>query len=325
MSWCRTRPASASSGTRRRSSAIEHLMFTRHFAHWPPGQPRTLELPQGERLREPGGERGAASAARGDRLLRQPPELCRAQAAGRCARRLSPAALGVAARRPRASLRAEQPAVRHRLLRDPARRRGGRAGQPDEPHRRAAPLRRGLRRARGDRRQRRAARARAARPGARAADRVLRLSDRDPPTFRCPISCAPPGSRGLEEALARKPRARRRTSPGPRTLRSCPTPRARPASPRAACTRTPACRRPRCPTSIGAARRSESVVLCAHADVPRHRHAGRHERADPYRAPRWWCCRAGTATAPRCRSSARGSPTGRRSPPCWSISSRTRN
>ena len=44
-----------------------------------------------------------------------------------------------------AARHAEQPAVRDRLLRDSARRCHGGAGEPDEPHRRIASLRRGQR------------------------------------------------------------------------------------------------------------------------------------------------------------------------------------
>ena len=42
-------PSTPGNGIRWNESAVERyrvLMFTRHFAHWPPGQPRTLELPQ---------------------------------------------------------------------------------------------------------------------------------------------------------------------------------------------------------------------------------------------------------------------------------------
>ena len=72
------------------------VMFTRHFPHWPPGQPKTLELP-----RETVYANLAASAARypqraaidyyGSRDL-----LRAAQARSRRARRLPAAALGVA-------------------------------------------------------------------------------------------------------------------------------------------------------------------------------------------------------------------------------------
>src|SRR5439155_1703802 len=41
--------------------------------------------------------------------------------------------------------------------------------------------------------------------------------------------------------------------------------------------------------------------------------------------PAWSCGRAGTAAARRWRSSVAGSRTGRGSPPCWSISCRTRS
>ena len=115
-----------------------------------------------KRLLQPRGKRARAIRQRaaidyyGSRIT-----YARAQARGRRARRLPAAALRRGARRPRAALRAEQPAVHHRLLRDPARRRGGGAGQSDEPHRGAAPLRRGFGRARRDRRPGRAARDRA--------------------------------------------------------------------------------------------------------------------------------------------------------------------
>ena len=59
---------------------------------------------------------------------------------GRTARGLPAEALRRRQGRSRAALRAEQLPVRHRLLRDPARRRGRGADQPDEPHGGAAPL-----------------------------------------------------------------------------------------------------------------------------------------------------------------------------------------
>ena len=71
-------------------------MFTRHFPHWPPGQPKTFEVP-----RETVYANLAASAARypharGNRLLRQPDLLRAAQARSRRACRLPAAPLGVA-------------------------------------------------------------------------------------------------------------------------------------------------------------------------------------------------------------------------------------
>ena len=139
----------------------------------------------------------------------------RAQARGRRARRLPAAALRRGARRSRAALCAELPAVHHRLLRDPARRRGGGAGQPDEPHRGAAPLRRGFRCARRDRRPGRAARDRAAAAWTHVLPIVysdyLERGDR-PAGARLRARAAGSARRGRTR-LAAHARARRRTSP----------------------------------------------------------------------------------------------------------------
>ena len=287
-------------------------MFTRHFPHWPPGQPKTLEVPRDDRLRQPRGERAARHprARRRSTTTARRITYARAEARGRRARRLPAAALRRGARRPGAALPAEQPAVRHRLLRHPARRRGGGAGQPDEPHRGAAPLRRGLRtpRWRSSARTCSSEHRAAAALEARAARRLFRLPRRGRPTCRCRTSCARRArlARHWKEALAAglAPGPHHAQARGPRG--ACPTPRAPPASRRAACTRTPACRRPTVAYLYWRGAQDGSVVLSRAADVPRHRHAGRHERAAPHRARRWWCCRAGTATARRCRSSARG-------------------
>ena len=59
------------------SHALRVLMFTRHFPHWPPGQPKTVELPRHNGLREPRGQRRAPSAAHRHRLLRPATELRR--------------------------------------------------------------------------------------------------------------------------------------------------------------------------------------------------------------------------------------------------------
>ena len=71
------------------------LMFTRHFPHWPPGQPKTRRAAAAHRLRQPRGERGdAIRTAHRDRLLRQPP-LLRASSSARSTR--SPASCSSAA------------------------------------------------------------------------------------------------------------------------------------------------------------------------------------------------------------------------------------
>src|SRR5438309_3977940 len=84
----------------------------------------------GERVCEPGGERRASPGEDGDRFLRHEDQLCRSETLSRRARRLPAEALRRAPRRPGPDVPAEQPAVRHRLLRHPARRCGGSAGKP---------------------------------------------------------------------------------------------------------------------------------------------------------------------------------------------------
>jgi fatty-acyl-CoA synthase len=43
----------------------------------------------------------------------------------------------------------------------------------------------------------------------------------------------------------------------------------------------------------------DAVYLAVLPILPRHRHAGQHERPLFSPAPPWCCCRAGTATPPR--------------------------
>ena len=162
----------------------------------------------------------------------------------------------------RVAVHAELPAVRRRAVRHPARRCGGGAGQPDEPRRRVRPLHH---RPRGQGRdlQRRPGRHRAqanaalprAAPAACAGDALCRRHagpsiDRRPrrPTPPPSSGCAPtrrcPGRRrrrpdldALAEALAEQ-RVPGPHTPARRPRRCCPTPRAPPACPRAACTPT---------------------------------------------------------------------------------------
>ena len=209
------------------------VMFTRHFPHWPPGQPKTLELPRDTASTTT--SRRARRSIRSARRSTTTAARCRyaeLKRAGRRARRLPAAALRRDARRPRAALHAEQPAVRHRLLRDPARRRGGGAGQPDEPHRGAAPLRRGLatrawRSPAQDvlRADRAAARRR---PRARASSPPTPTTSTRRPTCRCRTSCARRARRrarrrhAWSDALAREPAAAAAPGAGPTTSRVMP-------------------------------------------------------------------------------------------------------
>ena len=77
----------------------------------------------------------AISGQRRPRLLRRVTSYAEFKQQSGVARGLPAAGMRRAARRPRRAVHAEQPAVRHRVLRDPARRRGGRAHQSDEPER----------------------------------------------------------------------------------------------------------------------------------------------------------------------------------------------
>ena len=97
--------------------------FDRHFAHWPPGVPKSLSVPRTSLYYnlEVSARRYPDKAA--IVYYGTHDHLRGAGARGRGAGRLPAAALRRAARRPRAALRAEQPAVHHRLLRHPARRR----------------------------------------------------------------------------------------------------------------------------------------------------------------------------------------------------------
>ena len=151
------------------------------------------------------------------------------QARGRCAGRLPAAALRRQARRPRAAVHAEQPAVHDRLLRDPARRRDGGAGQPDEPHRGAAPLRQRQRRHGRDHRSgivsARCVRCSDRRVAARHRGGLLRLSYRSRPTSSCPKWSPRRASRSTspactlwDDALAQRLRARRAALAGPDDL-----------------------------------------------------------------------------------------------------------
>ena len=131
------------------------------------------------------------------------------------------------------------------LLRHPARRRGGGAGQPDEPHARScAHYVARLGRARRDRGAGAVRRDRAAswRKGARSTAcwrRIRTTCDEPrPPAAGFRARAAPDpraGSRQLwNEALARGLRPRAHAA-GPTISPCCPTPRAPPAIPRAAC------------------------------------------------------------------------------------------
>ena len=71
-----------------------------------------------------------------------------------------------------------------------------------------------------------------------------------------------------------------RTSPAPTTCACCPTPRARPACPRAACTRTATSCTRRSPCRSGTATYQDEIGARRAAVVPRHRHAEQHELAD---------------------------------------------
>ncbi len=106
-------------------------MGDRHFAFWPEGVPRTLDVPalrihdnlSATALRVP---EATAIAYYGTR--RQLPV---ARRSGRSPRRLPAARARRRARRPRAAPDAEQPAIRDRLLCDPQGGCGGRAAQSD--------------------------------------------------------------------------------------------------------------------------------------------------------------------------------------------------
>ena len=175
-------------------------MFDRHFAHWPPGVPRTLELPRESVYANLAASAARASRARGDRLLR------RRRSPTRELKREADALAGFLQQRcgvakgDRVLLYLQNcPQFVIALLRDPARRRGGGAGEPDESHRRAAPLRRGFPGARRHRRPGRAARG--SQPlGARSTS-----SSR-----RTPITCARPTDLPLPDFRARAAPATRR-------------------------------------------------------------------------------------------------------------------
>ena len=187
-------------------------------------------------------------------LLRTCPELPPA------ARRRDRAGRLAAARRrregrPGRGLHAELPAVPDRLLCRPARRRGGRSGQPDEPrggvqalHRRPGHEGRDLQRRPG-RHRRHGERSRcpkasaSARSSSRATATRCRPARSARPTRRrrrWRPGCAPIRRcrRAARPGTTRSPSSSHpaRTRPRSTTSRSCPTPRAPPACPRAACT-----------------------------------------------------------------------------------------
>ena len=240
------------------------LMFTRHFAHWPPGQPKTLELPQASvyaNLEASAAQhpQRAAIDYYGSRLsyaeLKRQVDALAGFLQQRCGVQRGDRVLLYVQNSPQfviayyAILRADAVVV------------------PVNPMNRTEELRHYVEDS--DAAVAIAGQECCARSSRSRLEHVLRSPYSDyltgPTDLPLPdFVRAPRGARAsVEEALAREPRARRRTWRSPRISRSCPIPRAPPASRRAACTRTPACRRPPCRTSTGAARRSESVVLCA--------------------------------------------------------------
>ena len=140
------------------------------------------------------------------------------------------------------------------------------------------------------------------RPGARAARRVLRLSRRGDRPAACRISSARRTGRrsgiALEGSAARRTRARQPHLARPDDLAVMPYTSGTTGKPKGCMHTHASVQATTVPYLHWRGAQEKSVVLSRAADVPRHRHAGRHERADPPRRPRWWCCRAGTATAP---------------------------
>ena len=219
-------------------------------------------------------------------LLRHADQLRRVPARDRVGRRLAAAALRREEGRPRAAVHAEQPAVHDRVLRHPARRRGGGAGQPDEPAPRscattsttAAP------RWRSPRRSCCRACSRCWAAGARAASSwrptATTLTRAHRPAT-CPIS-----SRRRAHVLSR----RRAASPGPTCWR-------REAAPR------PIAGRPGRPGGDALHLGHHRPAQGLHAHAPQRDVQHRRRRAVVPGATRaasaWRCCRC--STSPACR------------------------
>ena len=185
-----SRPSAAPSRVQRRGS--RGVMSRKYFEFWPKGTAARSYRAGDEPVLQRDGCRGALPGQAVRDLLRGRADVRAVQGQqSRAARRIPAAGLRRAAGRSRAARDAEQPAVHRCVLRDPARQRDRRAGQPDERDRRARALRAGQRR---EGRTRRAGSLSAAQAAARREARSRRSSLLTATTSIRRRSCACPTS-----------------------------------------------------------------------------------------------------------------------------------